>query len=35
MALGSIFGAGMLLLLKLDTDSTREPSRPVEAVGRA
>jgi benzoate transport len=35
MALGSIFGAGMLLLLKLDTDTTREHSQPVQAPIRA
>lgn len=38
MALGSIFGAGMLLLLKLDTEASAEPGRPsspAPAAGRA
>ncbi len=37
MALGSVFGAGMLLLLKLDTERTAEegPAAPATATGRA
>lgn len=38
MALGSIFGAGMLLLLKLDTEASAEtdrPTSPASAAGRA
>ena len=34
LALGSLFGAGMLLLLKFDTDRTAEENQAA-AMGRA